>query len=70
VMGIFQKLNNERGLTILLVTHEHDIAEYGTRIIAFNDGRVRSDAPVTHRREAGAELRAFESQADPEALTA
>ena len=39
VMGIFQRLNTERGLTIVLVTHEPDIAEYGTRIVAFRDGR-------------------------------
>ena len=33
VMDIFQKLNTERGITVLLITHEHDIAEYGTRIV-------------------------------------
>ena len=52
VMGIFQRLNEERGLTIVLVTHEPDIAEYGTRIVAFRDGRVRSDQPVRDRRRA------------------
>jgi putative ABC transport system ATP-binding protein len=71
VMGIFQKLNRERGLTILLVTHERDIAEYGTRIIGFRDGRVRSDEPVVHRREASAEMEALAAQVEPEeALTA
>ena len=43
VMGIFQRLNEERGLTIVLVTHEPDIAEYGTRIVAF-PRRPRADA--------------------------
>jgi putative ABC transport system ATP-binding protein len=62
VMGIFQKLNAE-GLTIVLVTHEPDIAEYGTRIVSFRDGRVRSDRPVTVRRGAAVELRAYEEQA-------
>jgi putative ABC transport system ATP-binding protein len=52
VMGIFQRLNAERGLTIALVTHEPDIAEYGTRIVAFRDGVVRSDEPVALRRSA------------------
>jgi len=33
VMDIFQRLNRERGITVLLITHEHDIAEYGTRIV-------------------------------------
>ena len=46
VMGIFQRLNAERGITIVLVTHEPDIAEYATRIIGFRDGRVRLDRPV------------------------
>jgi putative ABC transport system ATP-binding protein len=56
VMGIFQRLNEERGLTIILVTHEPDIAEYGTRIVAFRDGRVLSDEPVATRRIASVEL--------------
>ena len=57
VMDIFQRLNSEQGLTIVLVTHERDIAEYGTRIVAFRDGRVLSDAPVGRRRTATDELR-------------
>jgi putative ABC transport system ATP-binding protein len=56
VIDIFQRLNAERELTILLVTHEHDIAEYGERIVAFRDGRVVSDRAVPHRREAAVEL--------------
>jgi putative ABC transport system ATP-binding protein len=62
VMGIFQRLNAQ-GLTIVLVTHEPEIAEYGTRIVAFRDGRVRSDTPVTARRRAEGELAAFDEQA-------
>jgi putative ABC transport system ATP-binding protein len=56
VMGIFQRLNIERGITIVLVTHEADIAEYATRVVAFRDGLVRSDSPVMHRRSAGEEI--------------
>ena len=56
VMGIFQRLNEERGLTIVLVTHEADIAEYATRIVACRDGRILSDEPVLHRRSAAVEL--------------
>jgi putative ABC transport system ATP-binding protein len=52
VMGIFQRLNVDRGLTIVLVTHEPDIAEYGTRVVAFRDGVVRSDEAVAMRRSA------------------
>ena len=52
VMGIFQRLNAERGISIVLVTHEPDIAEYAARIIAFRDGVVRSDLAVTSRSAA------------------
>jgi putative ABC transport system ATP-binding protein len=61
VMDIFQRLNRERGITVLLITHEHDIAEYGTRIVAFRDGLVVSDRPVTERRLAEDELIAWQS---------
>lgn len=56
MMGTFQRLNRERGITIVLVTHEADIAEYATRIVGFRDGRVRRDQPVAHRRDATEEL--------------
>jgi putative ABC transport system ATP-binding protein len=59
VMGIFQRLNVERGITVLVITHESDIAEYGTRIIRFLDGTIVSDQPVTRRRQAEDELRAL-----------
>jgi putative ABC transport system ATP-binding protein len=50
VMGIFQRLNIERGITIVLVTHEADIAEYGTRIVTFRDGVVLNDSAIARRR--------------------
>jgi putative ABC transport system ATP-binding protein len=56
VMGIFQRLNKEKGITVLLITHEHDIAEYGTRIVACRDGHIVSDKAVEHRRNADQEL--------------
>jgi putative ABC transport system ATP-binding protein len=56
VMAIFQQLNEEQGLTIVLVTHEADIAEYAARVVAFRDGVVRSDVPVRSRRIARVEL--------------
>jgi len=59
VMGIFQKLNIERGITVLVITHEMDIAEYGTRIIKCRDGHIVSDHPVERRRVAENELRAL-----------
>ena len=64
VMGIFQRLNQERGITVVLITHEHDIAEYGTRIVAFRDGQVVADKPVTRRRVAQDELAALPQAAE------
>ena len=69
VMGIFQRLN-AAGLTIVLVTHEPDIADYATRVVAFRDGRVRGDRPVLRRRAADVELRACDAQAEDEARSA
>jgi putative ABC transport system ATP-binding protein len=43
VMEIFQRLNEERGLTIILVTHEHDIAHFAKRTLVFRDGKIRRD---------------------------
>ena len=43
VMEIFARLRRERGLTIVVITHERDIAAYGSRTIDFRDGKVTSD---------------------------
>jgi putative ABC transport system ATP-binding protein len=59
VMGIFQRLNIERGITVLLITHEMDIAEYGTRLVRFRDGRIQIDQKIANRRDAAKELAAL-----------
>jgi putative ABC transport system ATP-binding protein len=59
VMGIFQRLNKDRGITVVLITHEMDIAEYGTRTVTFRDGQVVADKAVVRRREAQEELAAL-----------
>jgi putative ABC transport system ATP-binding protein len=51
IMEIFQKLNEE-GLTIVLVTHEPDIAQFAKRSLQFRDGKVRRDEPVQNRPRA------------------
>jgi putative ABC transport system ATP-binding protein len=56
VMDVFQRLNEERGITIALVTHEPDIAQYAKRMVVFKDGRIRKDELVTDRRSAREEL--------------
>ena len=55
VMTVFQELNDQ-GITILLVTHEPDIADYTKRVIVLRDGRVTNDRAVTNRRNAREDL--------------
>jgi putative ABC transport system ATP-binding protein len=55
VMALFQSLN-DRGITIVVVTHEHDIAAYAKRIVEVRDGTIRRDQPVAVRRSAAADL--------------
>jgi putative ABC transport system ATP-binding protein len=59
VMDIFQRLNREHGITIVLITHEMDIAEHGTRFVRFRDGKIQIDQQVTNRRNAAEELAAL-----------
>ncbi len=58
IMGVFQSLN-EKGMTIVMVTHELDIARYTKRNLIMRDGRIVSDTPVAQRLNAETELRAL-----------
>ena len=49
IMGIMQTLNEQQGITIMLVTHESDIAQYAKRVILFKDGLVIEDRSVLDR---------------------
>ena len=49
IMNIFSRLNTEEGITVVLVTHEADIAGYAKRLVNFVDGRVTHDGPVSRR---------------------
>ena len=64
VMDIFQSLNTDRKITIVLVTHEHDIAEYATRVVSFLDGLVLDDRSVVTRRTATTELESLVTPPD------
>ena len=57
VMEIFQRLNREMGITLVLVTHEPDIAEYAKRVIVFKDGKIKSDRSIEKQRDAAEELK-------------
>jgi putative ABC transport system ATP-binding protein len=50
VMALFERLNRERGITIMLVTHEPDVAAHAGRIVTFRDGNVVSDAAVAPQK--------------------
>jgi putative ABC transport system ATP-binding protein len=57
IMSIFQRLNREAGITMIVVTHEPDIAAYASRNIHFRDGRLQKDVRVERPRDAAEELR-------------
>jgi putative ABC transport system ATP-binding protein len=56
IMAIFQRLNREAGITMIVVTHEPDIAAYANRNIHFKDGRLQLDERIRNPREARQEL--------------
>ncbi len=55
VMAVFQALN-EQGITVVLVTHEPEVAHYAKRIIEIRDGLILRDEPVTQRQRAAEDL--------------
>jgi putative ABC transport system ATP-binding protein len=61
LMGLLQALNR-RGMTVVLVTHERDIASFASRIVRFRDGRVVEDRRVAEPADAQAMLRALEKE--------
>jgi len=63
IMEILQDLN-DRGLTIVLVTHEHDIAQFAKRVLVFRDGRIRGDTAVANRPRAAEVLKALPTLED------
>lgn len=63
VMGLLQELNR-RGMTVVLVTHEHDIAEFASRLIGFRDGVVVDDRRNAHPADAAAMLRGMGVQTE------
>jgi len=64
IMSIFQRLNREAGITMIVVTHEPDIAAYASRSVHFRDGQLQKDVRIGHPRDAAEELRNLPTQED------
>ena len=64
IMALFQELNEE-GVTILIVTHEPDVACYAKRLVEVRDGRILRDEPMPNRRQASEDLRALGVESEP-----
>ena len=56
IMAIFQRLNREKGITMIIVTHDPDVATYSNRSVHFKDGRLRLDERLAHPRDAHQDL--------------
>jgi len=63
ILQILQDLN-DKGLTIVLVTHEHDIAQFARRVLVFRDGKIRKDDPVPNRPKASQVLQTLPTLED------
>jgi putative ABC transport system ATP-binding protein len=48
-MALFRRLNEDRGMTVMLVTHEPDVAAHARRLVSFRDGDIVSDEPVREK---------------------
>jgi putative ABC transport system ATP-binding protein len=64
ILALFQELN-EQGITILVVTHEPDVACYAKRIVEVKDGHILRDQPMSNRRSAAEDLRALGKESEP-----
>ncbi|NUQ00607.1 MAG: ATP-binding cassette domain-containing protein, partial [Armatimonadetes bacterium] len=64
IMALLQALNDE-GMTIMMVTHEEDIAEHSKRIVRFRDGKIEHDEPVNSRRVVATERLSHEVAEEP-----
>ncbi len=63
IMEVFQDLN-DKGLTIVMVTHEHDIAQFGKRVMVFRDGKIRKDDALVNRPRASEVLKTLPTLED------
>lgn len=62
IMKVFQELNQNNGITVILVTHSSEVADFAKRVVVFRDGKVINDYPVVNRLDAEKELEKLDSQ--------
>jgi putative ABC transport system ATP-binding protein len=70
IMSIFQRLNRQEGITMIMVTHDPDIASYSNRNISFKDGRLQGDERVAQPREALKDLEQLPAEQSEEVESA
>jgi len=64
IVSIIQQLNIEKGITVIIVTHEKDISQYCRRLVNLRDGLITEDAPVLNQRNAAADLAALPKETE------
>ncbi|HXN45486.1 MAG TPA: ABC transporter ATP-binding protein, partial [Bryobacteraceae bacterium] len=69
IMAIFQRLNREKGITMIVVTHDPDVATYSNRLIHFKDGKLELDERLAEPRDAHKDLEALPAE-QPEEVAA
>lgn len=69
VMAFLQELNRAEGVTIVIVTHDANVAQHAHRVVELKDGRIVRDEPVANRTDAVAELAALVAESGDEAVT-
>jgi putative ABC transport system ATP-binding protein len=70
ILAIFQRLNRDEGITMILVTHDPDVAAYANRTIHFKDGKIQRDEVLAHPRDAQKDLDPLYAQAAAELVVA
>jgi len=69
IMAIFQRLNQTQGITVIVVTHDSDIAEYSNRSLHFRDGRLRLDEKRSRPRDAARDLEELRPEQEEETVS-
>jgi len=69
ILAIFQRLNRDEGITMIVVTHDPEVAAYANRNIHFRDGRIRLDEVLAHTRDAQKDLEALPAEAEAELVS-